>query len=80
MDENGAMIKGEVTRETQITHGKPFTSDTPTATNPIRTAPGENENFCSEKWRLTNGNVHANPENAFMSYTHTFLHRYHYML
>ena len=72
MDENGALVEGEVTSETQITHSKPFTSDTLTATNPIRTAPGANQDFCSEKWRLTNRNVHAYPENVFMSYTHTY--------
>jgi len=73
MDENGALVEGEVTSETQITHSKPFTSDTLTATKPIRTAPGANQDFCNEKWRLTNRNVHGYPDNAFMSYTHTSL-------
>ena len=27
MDENGALVEGEVTSETQIIHSKPFTSD-----------------------------------------------------
>jgi hypothetical protein len=67
MDEYGALVEGEVTSETQITHSKPFSSDTLTANNPIRTAPGANQDFCSEKWRPTNRNVHAYSENAIMS-------------
>jgi hypothetical protein len=80
MDENGALVEGEVTSETQVTHSKPFTSDTLTATNAIQTAPGANQVFCSEKWRLTNRKVHAYPENVFMSYTHTSQQSYHYIL
>jgi hypothetical protein len=73
MYENGPLVEREVTSETQITHSKTFTSDTLTANNPMQTAPGANQDFCSEKWRLTNRNVNAYTENTIKSHKHTSL-------
>jgi hypothetical protein len=49
MDECRALVEKQVRGKTQIPHSKPFSNDTLTAINPIRTAPGPKQDFRSEK-------------------------------